>query len=276
MRMVLLGCLAVMTMSVAHAAPPILNNGEAPQVGHERVYGQSEVPVFTYEILRTYPHDTADYTEALFMHDGQLYEGTGLYGESRIKIWDLDTGEVVRQHELDDRYFGEGAIVVDDRLYQLTYISNTGFVYDPVTLRQVLSFRFPRQGWGMSTDGRSVLMSDGSSAVYFLNPINFYLERYITVEDQFGPVGFINELEYVDGEIYANIWQTDYIVKFSAETGEVTGWLDMTGLNPDPEKLVYPLVLNGIAYNGESGTLIVTGKKWPNLWHIKLLPAEYE
>jgi glutaminyl-peptide cyclotransferase len=256
------------------AAQPIINNGEAPQVGHERVYGQSEVPVFTYEILATYPHDTADYTEALFMHDGHLYEGTGLYGESRLKIWDLETGEVIRQHDLDDRYFGEGAIVLGDRLYQVTYISNTGFVYDPETLEQELSFRFPRQGWGMTTDGDSLIMGDGSSGIYFLNPINLYLERYITVEDGFGSVGFLNELEYVDGEIYANIWQTDYIVRFSAETGKVTGWVDLTGLNPDPERLRYPLVLNGIAAMDEPGTLLVTGKKWPHLWRIRLVPAE--
>ena len=128
----------------------------------------------------------------------------------------------------------------------------------------------------MTTDGRSLIMGDGSSGIYFLNPVNLYLECYVTVEDEFGPIGFLNELEYVDGEIYANIWQTDYIVRFSAETGKVTGWVDLTGLNPDPERLVYPLVLNGIAYAGEPETLIVTGKKWPNLWHIRLVPAVAE
>jgi glutamine cyclotransferase len=253
------------------AAAPIINEGEAPQVGHDRVYGQSEVPVYRYEIVETYRHDTADYTEALFFHDGHLYEGTGRYGQSWLKIWDLDTGDVIRQRNLDDRYFGEGAVVLGDRLFHLTYISNTGFIYDPVTLERQLSFRFPRQGWGLTTDGTSLLMSDGSSAVYYLNPQNFYLERYVTVEDEFGSVGFLNELEYVDGEIYANVWQTDYIVRFSAETGEVTGWLDLTGLNPDPERLVYPLVLNGIAWPGEPDTLVVTGKEWPHLWRIKLV-----
>jgi len=255
------------------AAQPIINNGEAPQISHERVYGQSGVPVYTYEILATYAHDTADYTEALFMHDGYLYEGTGLYGESRLKIWDLETGTVIRQNDLEKRYYGEGAVVLDNRLFHVTYISNTGFVYDPKTLKLELSFRFPRQGWGMTTDGTSLIMSDGSSGIYFLNPINLYLERYITVEDSFGSVGFLNELEYVDGDIYANIWQSDYVVRFSAETGAVTGWLDLTDLNPDPQKLVYPLVLNGIADTGEPGTLLVTGKKWPHLWHIRLVPA---
>ena len=263
--------LASLAMAGRTAAQSIINGGEAPQIGHERVYGQSAIPVYTYEILETYAHDTADYTEALFFHEGHLYEGTGQYGNSWLKIWDLDTGEVIRQHIMDDRYFGEGAVVLDDRLYHLTYISNTGFVYDPLTLEQHLSFRFPRQGWGMTTDGRSLIMSDGSSAIYFLNPQNFYLERYVTVEDGFGSVGFLNELEYVDGDIYANVWQTEFIVRFSADTGEVTGWIDLTGLNPDPEKLVYPLVLNGIAYSGEPDTLVVTGKKWPHLWHIKLV-----
>lgn len=278
MRQLVCLTIAILILSgrASGAQEPILHNGEAPQVGHERVHGQSAVPVFTYEILATYPHDTADYTEALFMHNGHLYEGTGLYGESRLKIWDLETGTVIRQRELDERYFGEGAVVANGMLYQVTYISNTGFIYDPDTLQQVVSFRFPRQGWGLTTDGRSLIMGDGSSGIYFLNPSNLYLERYITVEDGFGSVGFLNELEYVDGEIFANVWQTDYIVRFSADTGEVTGWIDLTGLNPDPDTLVYPLVLNGIAYTGEPNTLLVTGKKWPHLWHIRLVPAENE
>ncbi|NEX16422.1 MAG: hypothetical protein C1943_07290 [Halochromatium sp.] len=187
-----------MSVGVADSLP-ILHGGEAPQVGHARLYDQSEIPVYRYEIQQIYPHDTADYTEALFMHDGFLYEWTGQYGRSRLKKWNLATGEVKSVRELEARYF--------------------------------------------------------------------------MVRDGYGEVGFLNELEYVDGNIFANVWQTDYLVRFSAETGAVNGWVDLSGLNPNPTRLVYPHVLNGVAYNGEPGTLLVTGKNWPNLWHIKLVEA---
>ena len=257
----------------ARSDEPILHDGEAPQVGLARVYGQADIPVYRYQILRTYPHDTADYTEALFMHDGYLFEGTGQYGKSRLKKWDLKTGQMLSQHALDARYFGEGAVALEDKLYHLTYISNTGFVYRLDDLSPVSVFHYPRQGWGLTTDGKSLIMSDGSAAVFFFNPAEPDADRYIIVRDAYSEVGFLNELEYVDGDIYANVWQTDYIVRFSAKTGTVNGWIDLRGLNPEPETLVYPHVLNGIAYNGEPGTLLVTGKNWPNLWHIKLVPV---
>lgn len=259
----------------AGADEPILHDGEAPQVGRVRVYEQADIPVYQYQILKTYPHDTADYTEALFMHDGYLFEGTGKYGQSRLKKWDLDTGQVLSERDLDDRYFGEGAVVLDGNLYWLTYISNTGFIYGPDDLSPISAFHYPRQGWGLTTDGESLIMSDGSAAVLFINPDGFVVDRYIIVRDAYSEVGFLNELEYVDGDIYANVWQTDFIVRFSAETGMVNGWIDLNDLNPEPKMLVYPHVLNGIAYNGEPGTLLVTGKNWPNLWHVKLVPVPH-
>jgi len=251
----------------------LLHGGEAPQVGHSRVYGQADIPVYRYQILRTYPHDTANYTEALFMNDGYLFEGAGKYGRSRLEKRDLETGQMVGQRTLDARYFGEGAVALACKLYQLTYISNTGFVYRLDDLSPVSIFHYSRQGWGMTTDGKSLITSDGSAAVLFIDPAGFSIDRYIIVRDANSEVGFLNELEYVDGNIYANVWKTDYIVRFSAETGEVNAWIDLTGLNPEPKTLVYPHVLNGIAYNGEPGTLLVTGKNWPNLWHIKLVPV---
>ena len=270
----LLATATLLWMSVGAADPlPILHDGEAPQVGHARIYGQSGIPVYRYEIQQTYPHDTADYTEALFMHNGFLYEGTGKYGRSRLKKWDLETGEVKSVRELEARYFGEGAVALKDRLYQLTYISNTGFVYRPHDLSPIERFHYPRQGWGMTTDGEHLIVSDGSAGVAFLDPETFEAERYIVVRDGYGEVGFLNELEYIDGDIVANVWQTDYLVRFSAETGAVNGWVDLSGLNPNPTRLVYPHVLNGVAYTGEPGTLLVTGKNWPNLWHIKLVEA---
>lgn len=265
----------VLPDTTAFADMPILHDGEAPQIGGVRVYSQSQIPVYRYEVLKTYAHDTADYTEALFMHDGYLFEGTGQYGKSRLKKSDLETGEVLSQRDLDPRYFGEGAVALGDRLYHLTYISNTGFVYRPDDLTPVSEFSYTQQGWGLTTDGEMLIMSNGSASVLFIDPDDFTIERAIIVRDAYSTVGFLNELEYVDGDIYANIWQTDYIVRFSAETGRVNGWIDLRGLNPEPDKLVYPHVLNGIAYTGEPGTLLVTGKNWPSLWHIRLNPVAH-
>jgi glutaminyl-peptide cyclotransferase len=254
----------------AGAGLPILHGGEAPQVGKARVYGQHDIPVYRYEILKTYAHDTADYTEALFMHDGFVYEGTGGYGNSWLKKWDLKTGHLAQKRELDDRYFGEGAVILGDSLYQLTYISNVGFKYRATDMRPISQFHYSTQGWGLTTDGTHLIMSDGSSTILFIDPADFNVDHRIVVRDAYSEVGFLNELEYVDSNIYANVWQTDYIVRFSAKTGRVNGWIDLSGLNPSPETLVYPHVLNGIAYTGEPGTLLVTGKNWPSLWHIRL------
>ncbi|UHD17496.1 glutaminyl-peptide cyclotransferase [Thiocapsa bogorovii] len=164
-------------------------------------------------------------------------------------------------------------MALKDRLYQLTYISNTGFGYRPHGLSPIERFHYPRQGWGMTTDGEHLIVSDGSAGVDFSDPETFEAERQIVVRDGYGEVGFLNELEYVDGDIGANVWQTDYLVRFSAETGAVNGWGDLSGLNPNPTRLVYPHVLNGVAYTGEPGTLLVTGKNWPSLWQIKLVEA---
>lgn len=251
-----------------------LPSGQAPDVDHARVYQQCSVPVHTYEIVRTLPHDTKDYTEGLFLHKGYLYEATGEFGRSRLRKFDIATGACCCESDLDIRYFGEGATALGDRIYRLTYLSTFGFIYRDDTLVPVGTFRYPGQGWGLTTDGKSLIMSNGSAAILFLDPRTFAVERYIVVTDSFSEVGFLNEVEYVDGEIYANVWKTNYIVRFSAETGNVTGWLDLNGLDPDPDKLVYPYVLNGIAHNEDEGTLLVTGKNWPSLWHIKPVPVD--
>lgn len=263
----------LLTFGVAEARDGAIHDGAAPQIGHERVYERSGAPVYTYEILEIYPHDPNDYTEALFMHTGKLYEGTGLYGKSHLKISDLQTGALERQIALDDEFFGEGAVALGDTLYHLTYLSTRGSTYDAASLRPKSHFTYLSQGWGLTTDGQQLIMSNGSAAILFIEPETMKVERHVTVSDDVGAVGFLNELEYIDGDVYANVWQTDYIVRFSVETGKVTGWVDLTGLNPDPKVLVYPHVLNGIAYTGEADTLLVTGKKWPSIWHIRLVPA---
>lgn len=162
--------------------------------------------------------------------------------------------------------------VIGERIYQLTYLDNLGFVYDRQTFERVGTFRYSDQGWGLTTDGRYLIKSNGSSAISFIHPETQKIERTIFVSDATGPIGFLNELEWVNGLIFANVWRTPFIAGIEPTTGKVSAWIDLTGLNPDPETLVYPKVLNGIAYDDRTGHLIVTGKMWPALWEIELTP----
>jgi glutamine cyclotransferase len=205
------------------------------------------------------------------MVNGAIYEGTGLYGQSKLRQWDLHSGKVLNELSLEPRYFGEGVTVFDGRVYQLTYLSNTGFMYDQATLRRIGDFRYITQGWGLTHDGKRLLMSDGSSAIVYLNAKSLKVESRIFVSDNVGPVGFLNELEYAEGKLYANVWQTVFIAVIAPASGKVIGWIDLTGLNPDPSVLVYPYVLNGIAYDERSHHLLVTGKTWPHVYEIELV-----
>ena len=205
------------------------------------------------------------------MSGDYLYEGTGLFTRSGLMKLNLETGDILNEKVLDSRYFGEGVTVLGDEIFQLTYLSNTGFVYDKTSLTLKREFRYPAQGWGLTNDGKHLIMRDGSSALIFLDPGTLEVKHYIIVSDIIGRVGFLNELEYFDGSVYANVWQTNYIAKISAKSGKITGWIDLTGLNPDPKKLKYPFVLNGIAYNKKSNRLLVTGKCWPEIYEIRLV-----
>ena len=265
----------LLTLCLAAPAPALAaggNDGGHIQVTTDRILNQTSIPVYGYRIVATYPHDTTAYTEGLQMVGGTIYEGTGLYGHSLVRQWDLKTGKVLHETTLPDIYFGEGVTVMGNTVHELTYLENTGFTYDPATLKRRGTFRYVNQGWGLTHDGRHLIMSDGSSAIQFLDRKTFALVRRIFVTDDVGPVGFLNELEYDRGKIYANVWQTDFIAIIDPRTGKITGWINLTGLNPDPQKLVYPLVLNGIAVNTETGRLLVTGKCWPHVWEIDLVP----
>jgi glutamine cyclotransferase len=263
--------LAVLATS-AHAARPTLDVIERVQVSRERALGQTAIPVYGFKVVQTYPHSTGYFTEGLTVRDGVVYEGTGLYGESRLLQYDLATGRVIHELPLDKHLFGEGVTLLNDTIYQLTYISNIGFTYDRASFKPTGTFRFPTQGWGLTTDGKYLIMSDGSSAIQFLDPKTFNIERSIFVSDNVGPVGFLNELEYADGKLYANIWETNVIAIIAPDTGRIIGWIDLAGLNPDPKVLQDPFVPNGIAYNEATGRLIVTGKTWPALYEIELIP----
>ncbi|MGE4044950.1 MAG: glutaminyl-peptide cyclotransferase [Acetobacteraceae bacterium] len=248
-----------------------------PQGGHvqlhrERALEQTGIPVYHYRIAHTYPHDRSAYTEGLVWDNGTIYEGTGLYGRSKLMQWELRSGRVLRQVSLDPHDFGEGITFLNGTLYQLTYLENACFTYDLKSFRRTGRHAYATQGWGLTHDGRQLIMGDGSSALVFRDPQTFAVTRRLFVTDAVGPVGFLNELEYADGRIYANVWQTNFIAIISPDTGKIIGWIDLTGLNPDPSVLVYPFVLNGVAFNQDTGRLLVTGKCWPHLYEIDLVP----
>jgi len=227
-----------------------------------------------YEIVRRFPHDTTAYTQGLLYIDGQLYESTGLLGRSQLRKLDLETGQVQSSVALPNNRFGEGLALLGDKLYQLTWQTNVGYVYEAETLALVDSFAYEGEGWGLATDGVSLIMSDGTSKLRFIDPDSFEVTNEVTVQDQGSPLTSINELEYVNGTLYANIYQSDRMVRIDPSTGDVRAWFNLRGLLPNEERSRNTDVLNGIAYNEETGNLLVTGKYWPALFEIRLVEQE--
>ena len=230
-----------------------------------------DTPIFDYEVVETYPHDPEAYTQGLQYVDGELYEGTGLLGRSSLRRVDLATGEVLQQIELADQYFGEGIVVIDDRIYQLTWQSHVAFLYDRESFELIDEFSYPTEGWGLTYDGEALIMSDGSSTLYHRDPETFEEVAQVVVRDGNAPVNFLNELEYIDGEVWANIWQTDEVVIIDPVSGQVTARVDFSGLLP-PDVKAEADVLNGIAYDAENDRIFVTGKFWPTLFEVELVP----
>ncbi len=226
---------------------------------------------YAYTIVNTYPHDTNAFTEGLLYSDGSLYESTGINGNSSVRRVDLTTGNVLQEYALPDRYFGEGIAVVNNTIIQLTWESHIGFIYDKTTFSLMGNFSFSTEGWGLTFDGKHLIMSDGTSNLYFLDPTTFERTGQIQIHDGNTSIVNINELEYINGDIYANIWQTNTIAIINPITGQVKAWIDLTGLpsenNSDPNA-----VLNGIAYDQNNNRLFVTGKDWSSLYEIKLVP----
>jgi glutamine cyclotransferase len=229
-------------------------------------------PLYTYEVVNVYPHDPTAFTQGLVFDDDTLYEGTGLYGRSSLRRVDLTSGQVLQQVPLSQDYFGEGITVWGQTIIQLTWQSRRGFVYDKTSFAQQAEFTYPTEGWGITHDGRRLIMSDGSATLYFWDPATFRPVDSVDVYDLDGPVFRLNELEYIEGEIFANIWQTDRIARIDPVTGQVLGWIDLSGLLT-PEERAQSDVLNGIAYQPESERLFVTGKLWPKLFEIRLVPV---
>ena len=232
----------------------------------------TSIQQFTYEILNSFPHDTNAFTQGLAYDDTFIFEGTGLFGQSSVRRADLETGNVLQSIELDDQFFGEGITVYKDKIIQLTLNSNTGFVYDRETFEQIDDFSYPGQGWGITHDGTNLIMSNGTSTLRFLDPETFEEIDSLQVLDQDGEIvnGLrLNELEFVNGQIFANDFPTDMIAIISPQTGRITGWIDLTGLFI--ERMDINDVTNGIAYDEEGGRLFVTGKRWPEIFHIDLV-----
>jgi glutaminyl-peptide cyclotransferase len=230
---------------------------------------------YGYEVVHTYPHDPHAFTEGLFYLNGFLYEATGLEAQSSVRKVRLETGEVVQQHNLPEAYFGEGIVAWKDRLLQLTYTTQVGFVYDLSTFGLKSQFSYPGQGWSMTTDGKRIIMDDGTPEIRFWNPETLRETGRIRVTADGEPVSNLNELEWVKGEIFANVWHTDRIARIDPVSGAVRGWIDLNGLLDPADRLPgnegAEQVLNGIAYDAKGDRLFVTGKYWPKLFEIRLV-----
>jgi glutamine cyclotransferase len=233
--------------------------------------GSDAIPVYTYNIVNTYPHDRNAFTQGLVFENGVLYEGTGRFGRSTLRRVELETGEVLQIHELPAQFFGEGITIYGSKVIQLTWQSNVGFVYDKNSFELLQEFNYSTEGWGITHDGKRLIMSDGTSTLHFLDPQTFEGIGQLGVFDNDGPVNRLNELEYVQGEIYANVWQTDRIARIAPGTGQVIGWIELGGLLSPEDHSESVSVLNGIAYDAENDRLFVTGKLWPKLFEIELI-----
>lgn len=233
-----------------------------------------KIPTYTYKIINTYPHDKDAFTQGLVFENGYLYEGTGLKGNSSLRKVDLKTGEVLQSYELSEEYFGEGITIYENKIIQLTWRSNKGFVYDKDSFELIQEFNYSTEGWGIAHDGENLIMSEGTSILRFLDPETFEETSQIEVTENNKSIKNLNELEYIKGVIYANVWQEDRIVKISPDTGQVIGQIDLKGLLSAEDKSEDVDVLNGIAYDEKNERLFVTGKLWPKLFEIEVVYSE--
>jgi glutamine cyclotransferase len=238
----------------------------------------SSIPVYGYKIINTYPHDNSAFTQGLVYDQGVLYEGTGQYGSSTLSRIDLETGRVLKQIGLDDRLFGEGVAVWKDRLIQLSWQSGLGLVYDKKNLTLIRDFGYLTEGWGITSDGKSLIMSDGTNMLHYLDAETFAEERQLSVMANGVPVQGLNELEYIKDEIYANMWPTNWIIIISPDNGEVIGAINLQGIlqQVDDQDGHDVDVLNGIAYDASGDRLFVTGKLWPRLFEIELIAEDFK
>ena len=247
------------------------SEGEQPAAADaEATPATPKTPRYTFEVVAEYPHDTAAFTQGLLWHEGVLFESTGQVGKSDIREVVLATGKVVRKQPLEEPHFGEGIVILGSTLYQITWQSGKAFTYDRKTFTRTGEFKYDGEGWGLTTDGTSIIMSNGSNTLIWRDPKTFAAIKAVEVRDQGNIVGQLNELEWVKGEIWANIWEKDTIARIDPATGVVLGWIDLTGLLPQLDRTGREDVLNGIAYDAATDRIHVTGKLWPKLYEIRL------
>jgi len=246
------------------AVPPTLN---PPQITTQ------PSPVYRYEIVNTYPHDTGAFTQGLQYYNGELYESTGLNGRSSLRREELTTGKILQRIDIDKQYFGEGMTILNGKIYMITYQTHIGFIYDLKTFKQLGTWEYEGEGWGLTNDGKNLIMSNGSNKLNYLDPQTLTIVKTLDVTDEGFLVERLNELELIKGEIYANIWMTDRIARIDPATGKVNSWIDLSGLLTPTEKDRAD-VLNGIAYDEKGERLFITGKLWPKLFEIKIKNKE--
>lgn len=230
------------------------------------------IPVYSYEVINSWPHDPAAFTQGLVFHDGKLYESTGHYGSSSLRKLDLNKGEILKRVAVSAQCFAEGLAIFKGKIYQLTWEEHKAFIYDLKSFRLESELPYEGEGWGLTHDDHQLIMSDGTNQIRFVDPVTFKTTRMITVTDNGAPVTSLNELEYIKGEIYANIWKSDRIVRIDPRDGKILGWIDLTGLYPAVDRPNSEDVLNGIAYDEKDDRLLVTGKRWPRIFEIRLKP----
>jgi glutamine cyclotransferase len=228
------------------------------------------IPVYGYEVINTFPHDAAAFTQGLVFHDGVLLESTGQYGQSTLRRVELKTGKVLNQVEVGRQFFAEGLTLLNGKLYQLTWENNRGFIYEAGTFEKTGEFAYTGEGWGLTHDADSLILSDGTAQLRFIDPADYRVKRAINVNDRGRPVLQLNELEYVKGEIYANVWHQNRVARIDPQTGQVKSWIDLSGLLKPGDVTNGEAVLNGIAYDEVGDRLFVTGKLWPKLFEVKL------
>ena len=260
---------AVLTVGVACT-------GDPPASGSPEEGAVAGAPVAPVTVIRKWRHDRAAWTQGLDFEGGRLYEGTGLEGQSSLREISLEDDRVLRRVDLAPTVFGEGITILGDRIYQITWKSRRGFVYDLATFRRVGEFTYEGEGWGLTTDGQSLIMSDGTATLRFLDPRTYAVQRTLTAREDAGDVSKLNELEWVNGQLWANVWETQSIVRIDPASGRVLGWVNLDGLLTESDRRLYLPpgatvdVLNGIAFDSATNRLVVTGKNWPLLYEIRV------
>lgn len=247
-------------------------NSNTPSNPANKAPGNAVVAKYGYQIVSISPHDSNAFTQGLIFAGGKLYESTGEVGRSSLREVDPKSGKVLKKVDVPEPYFAEGITLLNGKIYQLTWQHELGFIYDAQKLEPIGRFNYDGEGWGLTTDGRSLILSDGTNRLRFLDPDSFRVTKTIAVLDGETSINALNELEYINGEIYANIWHDERIATINPETGRVTGWIDLTGLLQPGDVQDEEGVLNGIAFDQSANRLFVTGKLWPRLFEIKIRP----